>query len=118
MKKIEACSTRLQLAIQQKGIKQVKLCELTGIPKSAMSQYIKGSFEPKQDRIYLLSKALDVNPVWLMGYDVPMHAESKKELPSDSPQMRLINIFSKLNPENKKRLLELAIIFLQSQEDK
>ncbi len=37
-----------------------------------MSQYIKGTFEPKQDRVELLAKALQVSEAWLMGYDVPM----------------------------------------------
>ena len=51
---------------------QAELCEITGIPKSAMSQYVSGKFAPKQTRIYLLAKALNVNEAWLMGYDVPM----------------------------------------------
>ena len=54
----------------------MELCEKTGIPKSAMSQYRSGSFKPKADRIYLLSKALNVSEAWLMGYDVPMEKVS------------------------------------------
>ena len=32
-----------------------------------MSQYVKGTFEPKQDRVELLAKALQVSEAWLMG---------------------------------------------------
>lgn len=63
---------RLKKAMDQKNITQKDLCEITGIPKSAMSQYISGAFKPKQKRTYLIAKALDVNEAWLMGYDVSM----------------------------------------------
>lgn len=75
-----SCSERLSQALSIKNITQTELCKRTGIPKSAMSQYIKGNFEPKQDRIYLIAKALNISEAWLMGYDVSMHREeySKK----------------------------------------
>ena len=63
---------RLNSIMETKNISNAELCELTGIPKSAMSQYRSGAFKPKADRIYLLSKALGVSEAWLMGYDVPM----------------------------------------------
>lgn len=62
---------RLQQAMDMRKINQTELCEKTGIPKSAMSQYISGAFKPKQKRTYLLAQALDVDEAWLMGYDVP-----------------------------------------------
>jgi len=70
-----SCSERLSQALSIKNITQTELCKRTGIPKSAMSQYIKGNFEPKQDRIYLIAKALNISEAWLMGYDVSMHRE-------------------------------------------
>lgn len=63
---------RLQQAMDMRKINQTELCEKTGIPKSAMSQYISGAFKPKQKRTYLLAQALDVDEAWLMGYDVPV----------------------------------------------
>ena len=70
-----SCSERLSQVLSIKNITQTELCKRTGIPKSAMSQYIKGNFEPKQDRIYLIAKALNISEAWLMGYDVSMHKE-------------------------------------------
>ena len=70
--KIESFKKRLVLALSLRNMKQADLCAATGISKSAISHYIKGSFEPKQDRIFLMAKALNVEPIWLMGYDVPM----------------------------------------------
>ncbi len=64
---------QLKKAMSIRNITQSELCEKTGIPKSAMSQYISGSFKPKQTRTYLLAKALNINEAWLMGYEnVPM----------------------------------------------
>jgi transcriptional regulator with XRE-family HTH domain len=47
------CCDRLRQALRERGVKQSELCEMTKIPKSAISQYVSGAFEPKQDRIYL-----------------------------------------------------------------
>ena len=70
--KMESISARLQRAMSIRNLKQIDLVEKTQIPKASISQYISGYAEPKSDRIYLLAKALDVNPVWLAGFDVPM----------------------------------------------
>lgn len=72
MKEKVTCAERLREALEIRNLRQSDLCELTGIPKSAMSQYVSGAFEPKQDRVELLAKALGVTEAWLMGYDFPM----------------------------------------------
>lgn len=68
----ETCAIRLQRALDMRNMKQIDLCNSTGIPKSAMSQYLKGKFEPKQNRLHKIALALDVSEAWLMGLDVPM----------------------------------------------
>ena len=75
----EKCSDRLQQALYIRRMNQTQLCEMTGIPKSAMSQYVNGGFEPKYNRLELISKALEVNEAWLMGYNVPMERMSSKQ---------------------------------------
>ena len=37
-----------------------------------ITDYLKGRYEASQSNIYALALILDVNEVWLMGYDVPM----------------------------------------------
>ncbi len=76
MKK-ESCSTRLKRALKINGMKQAELSSITKIPKSAISQYVSGAFEPKQDRVELIAEALNVSEAWLMGFDVPMEREYK-----------------------------------------
>lgn len=70
-------SDRLKLIITEKNIRQIDLCNKTGIGKSAMSQYLHGSFEPKQQNLHTLAEALDVSEAWLMGYDVPRTRRNK-----------------------------------------
>lgn len=67
MGQLPLTATRLRIALGRAGIKQVELSEKTGIPKSAISQYLSGKIKPKQDKVYLMAKALDVSGLWLMG---------------------------------------------------
>lgn len=79
----ESCATRLKKALSMRNMTQADLCQKTKIPKSALSEYIKGLYDPKQDRLLILAEALNVDPVWLMGFDVPMTKEDKKISPHE-----------------------------------
>ena len=80
---IESCATRIKKALSIRNMTQSELCRRTKIATSAMSEYIKGLYDPKQDKLYLMSEALNVDPVWLMGFDVPMEPDNKKISPHD-----------------------------------
>lgn len=71
----ESFRERLSNALADRKMKPIELSEITGIPKSAISQYMSGYTKPKQDRISLISKALNVSEVWLLGYDAPLSTE-------------------------------------------
>lgn len=77
---------RLSQALLTANMKAVELSSLSGIPKSSISQYLSGYAIPKTDRTYMIAKVLKVNPVWLMGYDVPMY-ENKQEPPQEEPTL-------------------------------
>ena len=57
---------RLYMAMQQNNIRQKDLASKTGIPKSALSHYMSGICIPKAQRIFVLSKALNVSAEWLI----------------------------------------------------
>lgn len=104
---VEPCATRIKKALYIRGMKQSELCEKTKIPKSALSEYISGAYEPKQDRLFIIAQALGVDPVWLMGFDVPMEKE-KKNSPSE-PQLSegelvLLDLFRRI-PEDRQQLV-------------
>lgn len=77
---IDTFSNRLNTAMRIRNIKATELSEKTGIAKSSLSEYINGKYEAKQDGVYLLAKALDVNEAWLMGLDVPMERNIKTDI--------------------------------------
>lgn len=72
----DSTSDRIKKAMDLRNLRQVDLIERTQLGRSAISQYVSGKVTPKQDKVYLLAKALNVSPAWLMGYDVPMEANS------------------------------------------
>lgn len=86
---IDSFAHRLSYAIKIKGIRPVDISKVTGISKTNLSCYMSGKYEAKQDGVELLANALDVNPVWLMGYDVPMNRDYEK---SKVAEINVINL--------------------------
>lgn len=111
----EKCATRIAKALSIRGMRQSDLCEKTKIPKSAISQYISGAFEPKQDRVFLISQALNVDPVWLMGYDVPMEPGSGQgniKISPTEPQLSegekvLLDLFNRVPKDQQQLVLQM-----------
>lgn len=101
---------RLKKALSIRNIKAIELCEKTNIPKSAISQYLSGYAKPKSDRIYLISKVLNINETWLLGYDVPME---KQNTTTDE----LITMINSLDDAQQKNVIDY-IQFLKSQQKK
>lgn len=81
---MDTIASRLRAALELRGMKQAELVELTGIGKSSISTYLRGSYIPKQKNIYKMAKALNVNEAWLMGEDVDPTRQNAYSEPSDS----------------------------------
>lgn len=75
MNKIAEFSDRLNEAIKLKGISATDLGIKIGMSKQAISMYSSGKRHPKQPTIEAISRVLNINPVWLIGFDAP------KEMP-------------------------------------
>lgn len=120
-KRVATCADRIKEAMRIKGMKQSDLCRLTKIPKSAMSQYLSEAYEPKQDRIYLISQALNVSEIWLMGLDVPMERQDRKAPPTEESQLSkgeamLLDLFRRVPEDKQKLVLEMISVALGNQE--
>ena len=108
--RIESCGQRIAKALDINGMKQAELCKLAKVPKSSLSLYLSGAYEPKQDRIYDMARVLNVSEAWLMGYDVPMERQDHKKTDSPTePQLNegeqlLIDLFRKI-PEDQQGLV-------------
>ena len=62
---------RLNSILQKRNLSQADLSKMTGIRSSSISVWLNGKYEPKQDKIAIIADALNVSPVWLIGYDEP-----------------------------------------------
>lgn len=67
--RIDTTANRLKEAMESAGKRPVDVAKGTGIDKGALSHYLKGNYEPKQDAVYKLAKFLGVSEMWLWGYD-------------------------------------------------
>ena len=121
--RVATCSERIRIALNIKGMRQSELCRLTKIPKSALSQYISGAYEPKQDRIYLISKALNVSETWLMGLDVPMERQERKEVSSDRIELTegekmWLELYNRVSDDTRDLLIKMMDSFDRLPEDR
>ncbi len=63
---------RVEEALTLRGWDQVDLVEKTGIKKASINSWVKQRWQPKQESLLKMARALDVSEMWLAGYDVPM----------------------------------------------
>jgi len=63
---------RVEEALALRGWDQVDLVEKTGIKKASINSWVKQRWQPKQESLLKMARALDVSEMWLAGYDVPM----------------------------------------------
>ncbi len=114
---------RLKQALRMRNMKATDLANATGIPKSSISYYVSGAYEPKSDRIYLMAKALDVSEAWLLGYDVSAEREAKQKEMDElaemvqrikkDPDFRAIALgLHRLDPEQLAAVKNLLLAFL------
>lgn len=72
--------TRFEEILNIKDMNMSEISKLTGISRSSLSEYKKGKFVPKQDKVYEIANVLDISPSWLMGFDVPMQKITNKDI--------------------------------------
>ena len=77
--KNELTAKRIQLALSNANIKPQELADRSGIGKASISQYVNGSHAPGNVSAERIGKILDVNPLWLMGFDVNMKESIAKD---------------------------------------
>lgn len=116
MKK-SSTSERLKQIMNERNLKQVDIlekakpfCEKYGIDlgKSALSQYVSGKVDPGSEKLTILGLALNVNEVWLMGYDVSperenMLVDAATILPGEE---LLLSDFRSLNPVGQNKAID------------
>lgn len=88
---VEDFSIRLKKAMTYRNMKQVDLCNKSGIDKALISNYLSGKYKAKQDKLHKLAIALDVSEGWLMGYDVDMDRDWLPDSLEDLSDIKIDN---------------------------
>ena len=113
--KVATCGKRIEEALTIRNMKQSELCKLANVPKSSLSLYLKGAYEPKQDRIYSMARVLNVSAAWLNGYDVPMERkDASQAIELTESEKTMLDLF-RLIPESQQKVL-IQMIRLQTKE--
>ena len=94
---------RLKKAMEEKNITASALSRASGVGKSDISYYLKGKYLPKQDKVYMLAKALGVDPGWLMT-GVEQVKENQIRIPDSKVFTKILNA---MTPSEYYQLAEL-----------
>ena len=98
------------------GGNRMELARRTGIGKSSISQYVNGTTAPGNITASKIGNAFGLDPMWVMGFDVPMSKAEKKlqELATDKHDTdMLLKYFGMLNDKGR----ELALVYVKSLSD-
>lgn len=93
------------------GVQQV-FADKVGITKSSVSQYVNGTNFPDNKRAGQIAHTFGINPVWVMGYDVPM--EQQDPAATASLHGTLISKFSKLSDRDQEIVMNMIDSMLGS----
>lgn len=117
-KRVETTSNRIREAMMLANKTQADLVRETALNKSTISRYVSGEIEPKQNAIAKLAFSLNVNEMWLWGYDVP---KVKKEPATENgnglseSKRQLLALAEQCSEEDAAKLLQMLQIFLGKQ---
>lgn len=108
---------RLKEAMNDAGISLTELATKSNVSKSSISQYTHGTQSPSNLSASAMAKVLDVNPVWLMGFEA---SKSREDFQNERAErlkayayysanhMHLAKIYDNLPIEGKKELRNYA----------
>jgi len=110
---------RIREALALRNMKQVELCEKTGIKKSSVNNWLAQRWQPKQNALMKMASVLDVSEMWLAGYPVPPDRpiEQKKSdelaqlihsIRKDEELKDLITSICTLNDEQRKTIKSMV----------
>ena len=111
-------AARLQYLLDEHAMKPADLVEMAKhywiekpdgkrvkLNKVDVSYYLHGKNGPGEWKAQIIARVFDVNPAWLMGWDVPMRGKAQDEAQLTKEQRELIDLARKCPPEIAKQAL-------------
>lgn len=106
MKRTENIAARLRAYRALNNMTLSDIEKITSIPAQTINRYELGQRAPKLDIAVQIADALNVNPLWLQGYDVPMDAEKAPASVLEDERVReFISLFSQLSESQQKMVV-------------
>lgn len=84
--KNQITAQRLREALSDAGMIPQELANASGVNKASISQYINGSHIPSNISSGKIASVLNVNPLWLMGFNAPKHEGPAANVPTAEEQ--------------------------------
>jgi transcriptional regulator with XRE-family HTH domain len=94
---------RLKLARERAELSQGELARRAGTTQNSISDYERKKTIISLDKLEPLARALDVSPLYLLGYT--------------DPESEINNIYQTLDEKNRKILLEISRALVRLQQD-
>ena len=82
MERESSLGGRLRRLMEEEGLSYEQLGERLGMNPQTLNRYVLGQREPKIGTASAMAAALGVDPLWLLGYDVPAVPDSGSPSPS------------------------------------
>ena len=114
--KHEVTAKRIREALSDAKMKPQELAEKSKVSKSSISQYVNGSHQPSNISSGKMAKGLGVEPMWLMGFDVPKKKVLTPEAAKDD--FRFLEKFSLLEERDKKIVMDMIESMLSRKTEK
>ena len=90
---------RIEEALSLRGWKKIDLAEKSGISKATISNWCNQRYQPKQKSLIILAQALDVNYMWLAGYDVPQEMPERPVKKETTDRQAMLILAAQSNPQ-------------------
>lgn len=91
MEKIMELGQRLRQLMEELNLNYEELGQRVGMRPQTLNRYVLGQRDPKGQVVAELAMKLEVDPLWLQGYDVPRQRESEPELAGQVPVYSLLS---------------------------
>lgn len=106
--KNEITAKRLKKALDNNNMIPQELAEKSEVSKASISQYLSGMHAPSNISSGKMAKVLKVEPLWLMGFDVPM--KKMDALPESLAEQdaKLLKKIALLTERDRKIIIDMV----------
>lgn len=104
------CATRIKYLREENDMTLEEFGKIAGVGKSSVFRWEEGNIKNiNTSSIKALSDHFNINPLWLLGYDVPRHRPTDKE---DELQREISNLCFNLDEQQLKKVITFIKDFI------